>query len=181
MGFLSKIFGSKPYKMETLEYYKEYNQVPVNFSKLYYSYPEKRVTFERQKKEYHSFHDFIVDFPQLTYAIYDIRNSKQINISAGYFFEYRGHFYNCKSIEECLSKKMMFYINEHPPFNPDPNNMKMLLLHKKYFDSLYSNTTCFVTELGEDMVVSTTSLSHRGIIDAKTKSFTNRFSTVSIE
>jgi len=179
MGFLSKIFGSKPYKMETLDDYKEYNQVPVNFSKLYYSYPEKKVTFEGQKKEYYSFDKFIVDFPHLGYVGYDIKDSKQINISAGYFFEYRGYFYLGKSIEECLSKKIGFYINEKV-FKPDPDNLKMFLLHKNYFDSLYSNTPCFIVELGEDMVVSTTSLSHRGIINARTKSFTNKFSTVSI-
>ncbi len=174
MGFLNNIFG-KP-KEETIDDYMKNNQLPVTFSKLYYKYPDKRVPIEGQK-EYSSFDDFVVDFPHLRFHEYELKNAKHIKISSGYFFYYRGYFYYGKSIEDCLSKKIGYYINEKLQF---PKELKIILPEKKHFDNLFSNSPCFVMELGEDLKINVLSFKHKGVVNASTKSSTNRYSTLSI-
>lgn len=178
MGILSNIFGSK--KSCTIDDYMKNNKVPVNFTKLYYKFPEKREPLEGQMKEYYSFDDFIKDFPQFEYLEFNLKDSKHIRITSGFFFFYRGYFYNEKTIKKCLSKKIGFYMNEKPPFKPDPDMMEILLPNKEHFDTKFTGTPCFLIELGSDLQVNFTSLGHRGVVDARTNSFANRFSTLSI-
>lgn len=171
MGFLSKIFGSSNDNCCI-----EQNQVLVNFTKLYYKFPDTSLKFEGKSKEYNNFDDFIIDFPLLNY--WDLQKSKHIKIDIGYFFEYRGYLYLCNSIEECLNKKIGFYLNEK--YSSPSDHLEISLIEKKHFTTLFSNSQCFLIELGTDLSVNMISLKHKGVISATTKSLGNMYSTISI-
>lgn len=114
------------------------------FLKLYYKYPEKYVKFEGQSKEYYSFNDMLIDFPEFCIHKYEIPNFNFYKVVSGYFYHFRGNFYNELNIEKCISELISKY--KHDDLYSNPKN-KCYLLEKDYFNIKFKKTNCFNVEL----------------------------------
>jgi len=176
MGFLSKIFGSSEPKEQTIEDYMKSNQVPVIFKKLYYTYPTNVVNNENVKMDYTSYEDFIKDYPELRFHQYKLENCKNITITSGFFFHFRGYYYNCKSIEACLSKLIGFYMKDDWYSQPKD---KCMLATKNYFDKRFSKSNCFLVEVGDNIQMKFFKVNNK-IILTDEGYHSNKYSTLSI-